>query len=177
MRSSHSAEQAGLTIQHPSHRGQHRLGAPFVSQGPTLLQQLAETARRENSDRRLPTFCCPDQTRCAVWVHREPAEGAAAISHTHPPAPNHAQAASYRFRETFQNRLIRGYMLAQAHEGADDEHAHVHGPLATQDVRRHQCTVFGKRPGTIHCTTMAAGTGRKIQWVVNLSPRAATSNY
>ena len=37
VRSSHRAEQARLTIQHPSHHGQHRLGAPFVSQDRLLL--------------------------------------------------------------------------------------------------------------------------------------------
>ena len=37
VRSSHSAEQAGLTIQHPSHHGQHRMGAPVVSQGVSSI--------------------------------------------------------------------------------------------------------------------------------------------
>ena len=58
MRSSHSAEQAGLTIQHPSHHGPHRLGAPVVSQGaPSIVCRQGGERAAERHCGRITLMC------------------------------------------------------------------------------------------------------------------------
>ena len=57
-------------------------------------------------------------------------------------------------------------LLAQTHEGADNEYAHVYGAFAMENVRRHQCAVFGESPGAI--PPSASGTGPNLQPVIRI---------
>ena len=50
------------------------------------------------------------------------------------------------FRKALQDGGIGRHLLAQAHERAYHEHAHLHSAVATQDIGGHESAVLGEDP-------------------------------
>lgn len=62
--------------------------------------------------------------------------------------------AAFQFLAARGNILVRGDQFPHAHEGVNDQNAHVYGPLAIQDRGKHDDAVF--REGMREMTAPAA---------------------
>jgi len=54
-----------------------------------------------------------------------------------------------QFDQLAREVRMSGEELAQAHEGADDQHTDLNGPRAVQDISRHDHAMFGEYKGAV----------------------------